>query len=145
MLELGLALVIWEVRVRAVLVHACVGLELVLEMLLRAGRSQSRLLDQLGQLATAFGVLLRVRSTSCPGSQGLKLDQGCSGQAVTSQYARAAHAFGGATRIAGSTGCSRAVAFPSGPCHCAGAALGSVARLARGVGRSRLSWLVSPR
>lgn len=63
-------------------------------MLPRAGHSQSRPLDQLGQLATAFGVLLRVRSTSCPGSQGLKLDQGCSGRAVTSQHARAAHAVG---------------------------------------------------
>ena len=69
---------------------------------------------------------MRARSTSCPGSKGPKLDQGCSGRAVTSQYMRAAHAFGGATRIAGSTGCSGAVAFLASLCHCAGTALGSL-------------------
>lgn len=97
-------------------VHVCCC---CLEMLPGAECSQSRLLDQLRQLAVASGVLLRVRSTSCPGSKGpgllwpgrdLSIREDC-------------------TCLWGCNPprwCSRAVSFPANPCHCAGPALGWV-------------------
>lgn len=72
----------------------CVGLITVLEMLPRAGHSQSRLLDQLGQFP--FGIL-KAESTSCPGSEGPRASPGCAGRAVTSENSRAAPALGAPT------------------------------------------------
>lgn len=105
-----------------------------------ASKGRTQPVPAAGPAWAALAVLLRVRSTSRPGSKRFKPDQGCSGRAVTSQYVRAAHAFGGATRIAGGAACSGAVAFPTSPCRRAGTALGSVtaavAQPVGGVGRS---------
>lgn len=109
----------------------CVGLIVVLEMLPRAGQSQSRLLDQLGHFA--FGIL-KAKSSSCPGSEGPRPRQGCPGRAVTSEHSRAALALGAPTAPGLCPACHPGLGDSCGGTTCQG----------DGQDRSLLSRLVSP-